>query len=90
MVGKRRVCDACDVGEHTQGGFEGQGKEEAVEKTKSVPRSRTATRTTSSNKEKKWAVIGQKVKQSRKRESIFCPRKPARQGRRSVGRKWAG
>jgi hypothetical protein len=25
-----------------------------------------------------------------RRESVLCPREPARQGRRSVGREWAG
>jgi hypothetical protein len=25
-----------------------------------------------------------------RRESVLCPRKPARQGRRSEGREWAG
>jgi hypothetical protein len=42
-----------------------------VEKIKSVPRLRTATRPTSRTKEKKWAVVGQKTKLSRKRSR--CP-----------------
>jgi hypothetical protein len=83
---KRRFGDACDTGwgEAAEEGLRGEGgrwgRRREAQKIRGRKRPNTSRkRFKARGKGRLW-----------RRESVLCPRELARQGRHSVGRKWAG